>query len=246
MPCITSSKMASTTSGNSSIDWNDVTKKEARGSNDEDLGEVQEVDQNYVLVQRGMVNKKKFYIPRDLAESYDGTLLRFRISEEDAKNRFLRDSPPSSAADEEEQTSMRKRDKTAVEEAEETTVPLAEENLDVSKRASAQEATVIKEPVTETKTVEVPVTHEEISVERRPASGSTAAERPVQSRTEIKIPLKKEELEVTKQPYVKEEVAVRKKPVTETRAVSEEVTSEKVDVMDTSGEGKVEEEKEDV
>ena len=193
-----------------------------------------------------MVNKKKFYIPRDLAESYDGTLLRFRISEEDAKNRFLRDSPPSSAADEEEQTSMQKRDKTAVEEAEETTVPLAEENLDVSKRASAQEATVTKEPVTETKTVEVPVTHEEISVERRPASRSTAAERPVQSRTEIKIPLKKEELEVTKQPYVKEEVAVRKKPVTETRAVSEEVTSEKVDVMDTSGEGKVEEEKEDV
>jgi uncharacterized protein (TIGR02271 family) len=246
MPCITSSKMASTTSGNSSIDWNHVTKKEARGSNDEDLGEVQEVDQNYVLVQRGMVNKKKFYIPRDLAESYDGTLLRFRISEEDAKNRFLRDSPPSSAADEEEQTSMRKRDKTAVEEAEETTVPLAEENLDVSKRASAQEATVTKEPVTETKTVEVPVTHEEISVERRPASGSTAAERPVQSRTEIKIPLKKEELEVIKQPYVKEEVAVRKKPVTETRAVSEEVTSEKVDVMDTSGEGKVEEEEEDV
>jgi stress response protein YsnF len=107
-----------------------------------------------------MVNKKKFYIPRDLAESYDGTLLRFRISEEDAKNRFLRDSPPpSSAADEEEQTSMRKRDKTAVEEA--------EENLDVSKRASAQKATVTKEPVTETKTVEVPVTHEEISVERR-------------------------------------------------------------------------------
>ena len=58
--------MASTTSG-SGIDWNDVTKKEARGSNDEDLGEVQEVGQNYVLVQRGMVNKKKFYIPRDLS-----------------------------------------------------------------------------------------------------------------------------------------------------------------------------------
>ena len=33
----------------SSIDWNDVTKKEARGSNDEDLGEVQEVGPNYVL-----------------------------------------------------------------------------------------------------------------------------------------------------------------------------------------------------
>jgi uncharacterized protein (TIGR02271 family) len=239
--------MASTTSGSrSSIDWDDVTKKEARGSNDEDLGEVQEIGQNYVLVQRGMVNKKKFYIPRDLAESYDGTVLRFRISEEDAESRFLRDSPPPTSSradyDEEEQTSMPKRDKTIGGEAEETTVPLTEEKLDVSKRASTREATITKEPVTETKTVEVPVTHEEISVERRPASGSTAAERPVQSRTETKVPLKKEEVEVTKQPYVKEEVAVKKKPVTETRTVSDEVTSEKVNVRGTSGEGKVEEE----
>jgi uncharacterized protein (TIGR02271 family) len=230
--------MASTTSGNSSIDWNDVTKKEARGSNDEDLGEVQEVGQNYVLVQRGILNKEKFYIPRDLAESYDGTLLRFRISEEDAKNRFLRDSPPSSStAGYEEQTSIPKRDKTVGREAEEdTTVPLTEEKLDVSKRASTREATVTKEPVKETKTVEVPVTHEEISVERRPASGSTAAEKPVQSRTETKVPLKKEEVEVTKQPYVKEEVAVKKKPVTETRTVSDEVTSEKVKVKGAGGE----------
>jgi uncharacterized protein (TIGR02271 family) len=230
--------MASTTSGSSSIDWDDVTKKEARGSNDEDLGEVQEVGQNYVLVQRGILNKEKFYIPRDLAESYDGTLLRFRISEEDAKNRFLRDSPPSSStAGYEEQTSIPKRDKTVGREAEEdTTVPLTEEKLDVSKRASTREATVTKEPVKETKTVEVPVTHEEISVERRPASGSTAAEKPVQSRTETKVPLKKEEVEVTKQPYVKEEVAVKKKPVTETRTVSDEVTSEKVKVKGAGGE----------
>ena len=85
--------MRSTTSGSrSNIDWDDVTKKEARGSNDEDLGEVQEVGQKYVLVQRGILNKEKFYIPRDLAESYDGTVLRFRISEEDAESRFLRDS----------------------------------------------------------------------------------------------------------------------------------------------------------
>src|SRR5205823_14609027 len=98
-----------------------------------------------------------------------------------------------------------------------TTVPLTEERLGVSKTASSREATITKEPVTETKSVEVPLTHEEISVERRPASGSTtAAEGPVQSRTETKVPLKSEEVQVTKQPYVKEEVSVKKKPVTET------------------------------
>ena len=35
---------------NPTIDWNDVIKKEVRGINDEDLGEVQQVEDNYVLV----------------------------------------------------------------------------------------------------------------------------------------------------------------------------------------------------
>src|ERR687886_2061602 len=85
----------------SNIDWNDVIKKEARGSGDEDLGEVQETGQDYVLVQRGTINKEKFYIPKDMVESYDGSVLRFRISEEDARSRFLRDSPPPSGTSKE-------------------------------------------------------------------------------------------------------------------------------------------------
>jgi uncharacterized protein (TIGR02271 family) len=210
-------------SSSSSIDWSDVIKKEARGSNDEDLGEVQEVGQDYVLVQRGMINKDKFYIPKDMVESYDGDVLRFSISEEDAKSRFLGDYPPSSTTANEGLTAARKAEET-------TTVPITEERLNASKRESTREATITKEPVTETKTVEVPVTHEEISVERRPASGSTTAERPVQSKTETKVPLKQEEVQVTKQPYVKEEVSVKKKPVTETRTVTDKVTSEKVKV----------------
>lgn len=47
-------------------------------------------------------------------------------------------------------------------------VPLMEENLNFSKReVTYKEATLIREPVIETKTVEVPVTHGEIIVERR-------------------------------------------------------------------------------
>jgi uncharacterized protein (TIGR02271 family) len=221
----------------STIDWSDVIKKEARGSNNEDLGEVQEVRDNYVLVQRGMINKEKFYIPLDMAQSYDGDVLRFSISEEDAKSRFLRDYPPSSSS------ATANEGLTAARKAEVTTVPLTEERLDASKRESTREATITKEPVTETKTVEVPVTHEEISVERRPASGSTtstAAKRPVQSKTETKVPLKQEEVQVTKQPYVKEEVSVKKKPVTETRRVTDKVTTEKVKVKGTDAEEEIE------
>ena len=71
-----------------------------------------------------------------------------------------------------------------------TTVPLTEENLGVSKRESEKEDTIItKKLVTETKTVEVPVTHEEISVERRKSATGrktteSSTDRPVESEQE--------------------------------------------------------------
>lgn len=59
----------------------------------------------------------------------------------------------------------------------------------------------MKKPVIETKSVEVPVTHEEISVERRPtSSGTTVTDRSVESEKEVRVPLKNEEVQVTKQP----------------------------------------------
>ena len=74
------------------IEWDGVIKKEARGTNDEDFGEVQDIQGNYVLVQKGLINKEKFYIPKDQAESYDGDILRFRISQEEL-NQYQHEPP---------------------------------------------------------------------------------------------------------------------------------------------------------
>jgi hypothetical protein len=63
------------------IDWNEVLKKEARGYNDADLGKVQEVKGNYIIVQKGIIEKEKFYIPKYKVEDYDGKFLKFRLSD---------------------------------------------------------------------------------------------------------------------------------------------------------------------
>jgi uncharacterized protein (TIGR02271 family) len=217
----------------SSIDWNDVIKKEARGSNDEDLGEVQNVTDGYVLVQRGMINKEKFYIPQDQAESYDGSVLRFRISEDEVINKYMSEMPPTSQSSSTSETSDRTQQQQEGREYQDTKVPLTDEKLQVSKETQQSQTTITKEPVKETKTVEVPLTHEEVTIERRPPSGDTQAQEPVSSKENITIPVKKEEVgEVTKTPYVKEEVVVKKKPVTETKEVTEETTSERVNTSE--------------
>lgn len=218
-----------------SINWNEVIKKEARGKNDEDLGEVQKVGDTYVLVQKGLINKERFHIPQDEVESYDGDVLRFKLSEDEIRSKYLGDIDPSvsSTSDNDNANYVEEENKAGLEESESARFPLAEEKLDVSKReVTYKEATLIKEPITETKTVEVPLTYEELIVERRPPTEATTSQHqlkpPVNTREEIKIPLKREEVEVKKELYVKEEVVLKKKRVTEKKTITEEVKGEKL------------------
>ena len=213
---------------NESIAWDNVIKKEARGAvDDSDFGEVQEQGQNYILTQKGTISKQKFYIPKYLVQGFDGSTLWFNASESDLEG-WKRDSPP----DYNEYTQYKKSggEEEVSSSGAEKRIPLIEERLNVSKSTSTSETTIKKKPVTETKSVEVPVTHEELKVERKPASESSTSERPVQSETEIKVPVNKEEVQITKEPQVKEEVVIKKEPVTETKTVSESVTKEEVEI----------------
>ena len=68
-----------------SIDWNNVIKKEARGLDDYDLGEVQELIEEFVVTKRGVVDKDKFYLPKNKAVKFDTDKLWFSVSKDEAK-----------------------------------------------------------------------------------------------------------------------------------------------------------------
>jgi uncharacterized protein (TIGR02271 family) len=187
-----------------------------------------------------LIDVQVFGIPKERVESYDGSVLRFNVSEDEAFSKYREGGEDISEIHLQEEVSTIDKMETPLQsnqykEAEEsTTVPLMEERLDISKRIGEDTTTITKKPITETKTVEVPVTHEEISIERRKPSGEQtyAEQNPVTSQEEIEIPIKREEIDVNKRPYVKEEVVVKKKPVTETKEVTEEVTSEMIPTED--------------
>ena len=231
-------------SGN--IDWDDVIKKEARGINDEDLGEVQEVTQDYVLVKKGVINKEKLYIPRDLAIGFNGTILIFNITAEEAKNKFLRDSEPVVS-----QSQVIGEGATITDDL--VIIPVMAERLDVSKKAYSQEAKIIKESITDTKTTEVQLVHDELYIETRPISqeeevstakgyqtNTSSSSLVSPSSVQSDIPTEEEEVatlflrvevpEVSKHPYLKEEVIVKKESITETKKITEQIRSEKVSV----------------
>ena len=220
-------------------DWNDVMKKETKGRNDADLGEVIEVKDDIVVTERGTLNKEKFYLPKSIPHGFNGHTLLFDITEEEAEEKFMNE--PAQVMETQSTTTTAAQDKNL-----EKPIPVIEEKLEVSKEETIQEAKIIKKPKIEFKTVEVELTHEEVIIEKRPVEGnistSSSTLEMAQSKTEISIPLKREDVIVSKKPHVKEEILIKKVPVSETKRISEKLTSEKISIRNPAGE-EVKEEK---
>jgi hypothetical protein len=63
----------------------EIIKKEARGPGDADLGEVQQVTGEFIVTQKGRLDKDVFYIPKNLVDHFDGSTVFFTVTEEEAK-----------------------------------------------------------------------------------------------------------------------------------------------------------------
>ncbi len=110
------------------------------------------------------------------------------------------------------------------------TMRLHEEELRTHKDSvQAGEVRMRKEVVTEQKTIQVPVTREEVVIERHPVSG-TASASDIRPGEEIRIPVREEEVRVDKVSVAKEEVTIGKRKVQGTEQVSGTVRKEQVRV----------------
>lgn len=113
------------------------------------------------------------------------------------------------------------------------TVIRHEEQLNVDKQQEVTgKARLRKYVVTETQQVEVPVTREEVVVERTPISADEAARLDDKSTIgdeSIEVPLHEERLVVNKEQVPVERVRVGTEAVTETKTVSDDVRKERID-----------------
>jgi len=115
-------------------------------------------------------------------------------------------------------------------------IELKEEELRAEKeRVQAGEVRLRKEVVSEEKTIQVPVTREEVVIERRPAAEGRRATGDIDDDEEIRIPLMEEEVRVEKTPVVREEVTLKKREVKGTEEVSDTVRREEARIEQTGG-----------
>jgi uncharacterized protein (TIGR02271 family) len=114
---------------------------------------------------------------------------------------------------------------------EDTTIPLSEEQLEVSKREVQTGAVRIHKTVeTDTESVEVPLRRERVEVERVAGTGVPAAGDMAFRDEDIVVPIHEEQAEVGKRTVVAEELRVSKEPYEEKKRVSEKLRKERAEI----------------
>jgi uncharacterized protein (TIGR02271 family) len=219
-------------------DWDSVKGKNVKTVDYQHAGKVivaVDNEEAIIISSEGPHTSYNYRVPKGSVQGLDGPDLLLSIARAELADYEISDIENYAA-----QLKSIKTEKKDGEE-EEITVPVIEEKLNISKKVLTDEVTIIKEPVTETKTIEVSLMHEEIVIEKRPPAtaeedNTTTLENPPSktTRTEIRIPLIHENAKIKKEPRVKEEIIIRKKPRTETKTVSDFVIREKVDTSNNN------------
>ena len=108
------------------------------------------------------------------------------------------------------------------------TVELREEELRARREmVDAGNVELHKDVVSEQRTIDVPVTREEVVIDRH-AVDPHPSDRPIGTDQTIRVPVREERVELEKQPVVYEEVEIGKRPVQETERMSGTVRREEV------------------
>jgi uncharacterized protein (TIGR02271 family) len=171
----------------------------------------------YFNVDAGILGMKEYYVPIDAVREVRGDAVYVNVTK-DRLGDMGWDRRP------EEQTTRR----ADLGRAEGETLQLREEELQARKQeVETGRVRLGKEVVEEQKTLEVPVSREELTIERH-AVERRPADTPIGAAEQetIRVPVREERVEVEKTPVVYEEVGVGKREVTETQQVSETVRRE--------------------
>ena len=220
-----------------------VAGTDVYGADNEKIGTVADVGQNYFLVQKGWLFIKDLYLPTSAIAQADSDAVYLNLTKQQAEQ-MGRDQLPTTgdawygthrtggtmtgtgyATDREVGRT--------VNEGENISVPIVEEQLKAGVRETETgRARIVKDVRQEQQTIDVPVEREEVYVTERAANRpATEADLNMRER-DIEIPLREQEVVTQKQAMVTGEVNVRKERVTETERVTDTVRREDVRVED--------------
>jgi uncharacterized protein (TIGR02271 family) len=203
------------------------------GSDEQKVGNVDSVEQNYVVAHKGIFFPKDLYIPLAAIRRIEHDRVYLNVTKDDVDGQGWDTeplaTPGATRAGWGQGDAAREREAPAARTTEGgQTLHLHEERLQANKeRTQAGEVRIGKEVVEEQQTINVPVTREEVYIERRPGDRQPDDHNIGESAGEtLRVPISEERVTVEKVPVTTEEIRVGKREVTEQRQVTDTVRRE--------------------
>ena len=78
----------------SKINWTEMINESVHTSDDQDIGDVEAISSDFIVVKRGFINVHRYYIPASKVEGWDGDVLWLKITEEEVKRNYERNIAP--------------------------------------------------------------------------------------------------------------------------------------------------------
>jgi hypothetical protein len=75
--------------------WNQLKGKKVRTNDGKDVGEIKEISQNHLRLEKGTISKDKFWIPKYIVDAFDGKNVWLSSNEEEVKGTYLFGQEPS-------------------------------------------------------------------------------------------------------------------------------------------------------
>ena len=77
------------------IPWEEVIFKRVKTSDDIDIGDIETVANEYIVVREGVGKIRRYYVPKTQIDNYDGSALYVTVPSGLVSAKFERDSPPT-------------------------------------------------------------------------------------------------------------------------------------------------------
>ena len=231
---------------NTSNTWNITGGMDVVGVDNEKVGDVADVQGDYIVVSKGFFFPTDYYIPTSAITSVTDKVY-LNVTKDEALNQGWDTLP------EYDTTTTTRNDAfypqgdvdvdrtyaettTRVDDTDTVRVGLAEEELRAGTREVERGRAQVEKVVTEEQqTIDVPVTEEHLTVTRRAATDADVDVDTTFEEGTIEVPLRGEEVVVDKQANVREVVEIGKEAETHTERVSDTVRSEDVRVRENTG-----------
>ncbi len=211
------------------------------GSDNEKVGDVDMVEQNYFVVRKGFFFPEDHYIPIDAVQTYDDENVYLNVTKDQAMEQQW-STPPVATTDTDTASyddlnavdTTSGTDTTAdvdVTDRDSTHIDIHEEELSARRReVDRGDVRINKDVVTEEREIDVPLTEERVNVSRRDVDrDATPGDHAFEEGT-IEVPVHGEEVDVQKQTRVTGEVDIDKTAEQHTERVRDTVRREEVSI----------------